>query len=200
MKIYSKLLLAALVLATIGLLYSNRSKETSKEEVSDKVYITPEITGVPFDNSPNYVTKVDSSNRLLFVNRDQGYSFEFNHLFNLDSPVGGAFVSLISPPDPNRNPKVLSYNEYEMKVEIITDDSTEKCREDHSASDTNILEERETTVGGTKTILYSLEGYSTAEYVCVMNKNKRYKIAKYPLQTSYQEEFDHLLETFKFLE
>lgn len=114
------------------------------------------------------------------------------------------YLSLISPLNPNRAPKMLELQDGELKIEIVVEpgqenDSVLKCWNDHNSGDGRILGQGTITIAGVSYELLTWEGLGTGQFTCVNHSGQRYLINKYPAETTRRNEYSQILSTFKFL-
>lgn len=136
-----------------------------------------------------------------YTSAAMGFTFKYPKEYSAPQESKN-YLSLISPLNPNRVPKMLELQDGELKIEIVKEtarenDSPLKCWNDHSGG-VSPLGQSEVTVSGIKTVVLDWEGLGTGQFICINNNGSRYLINKYPAKTTRQSEYDKILSTFKF--
>lgn len=137
------------------------------------------------------------------------YQFGFKYPSDYQLEENSDYVSILSPLLPATG-KGYELKDGELKVEIYiqpspTNDSLEAYVEEKKAQmrenlpESKILQESEVETDKTRTILIKWEAAGTGETRYLVKNGYRFGIAKYPLETSRQTEFDQILSTFHFL-
>ena len=143
-----------------------------------------------------------------YENLEQGISFKYPSNYTQppqnSNPAPGIFyLSIISPLLPSV-PKITTLRDGELKVEIYISPSQQNDSLDKFVSDqvgeSKTLSLTSTTIDGVQALLRKWEGMGDGETIFAIYKGKRITIAKYPLQTNQQDEFNQILSTFKFLD
>lgn len=103
------------------------------------------------------------------------------------------------------SPGSTTYNANEdLKVEIYLEptkanDSLTQVTEDEKKKGSKPLKEEQVDINGMGAIRWEWQGLGDGETYFVIHNNQRIHIAKYPLKTSRQSEFNQILSTFKFI-
>ncbi len=146
-----------------------------------------------------------------YTNEKHGYSIKYPSNYSLPAGQGDRFA-IMSPQDPT-----FGFQDGDSKIEIFaeaspSEDTLEKILSEQKKELEKILSELEpqdgpakvkeikiVTINGVRAVhRYTSQAPLNFDLYTFIHNQKRIYIAKYPLITSRQSEFDQILQTFKF--
>lgn len=147
-----------------------------------------------------------TANWKTYANPRYNFSFKYPSDYQMEESPG--YVSILSPLLPTTG-KGYELKDGEVKVEIYilpspANDSLEAYVEEkrvqtkENMPESKIFEETEIRIDEERAILLKWEAFGTGETIFLIKGGHRIEIAKYPLETFRQTEFDQILSTLKF--
>lgn len=188
-----------LSVAIIGFFIYQTQKLTKELTVLKSAFPIPTASNGPTfkpvsstDPTINWKTYTDKLHKIEF-NYPSEYTFQSNQ--------GSYYImSPLLPPG-----KGYELRDGELKVEfyfnpIRENDTLDKyASEIKTNSESNILNEEKIKIANKEVIHFQFQGHGDSDLYLLIHNGFRIQIAKYPIETSRQLEFDQILSTFKFI-
>lgn len=144
------------------------------------------------------------ANWQTYTSENLGISFKYPIDYSNPKEIEG-YLSIISPLNLNRDPKMSELQNGELKIEVyLSETSIGESLEQFAGRKEKdlgeVIDTAEITVGGVKAIVKKWHNQGDGETIYILSRNKEYIVQKFPLATTRQKEFNQILSTFKFLD